>query len=102
VVIPDFKGYSVIKLSELIMCEADGYCTHFYLSGKRKITSTKSIKYFEELFAGHHLFRVHRSFLVNLSKITGYTRQGEIHLEENFTCPIGQNYKQDFIEKMGR
>lgn len=100
-VVPDNKGYTVIKLTDLIMCEADGYCTYFYLTGKRKITSTKSMKHFEEMFANQQIIRVHRSFLVNISKITGYTKQGEIRLEENLTCPLGNNYRQQFLEKFG-
>lgn len=100
-VVPDNKGFTVIKLADLIMLEADGYCTHFYLTGKRKITSTKSLKHFEELFANKQIIRVHRSFLISLSKITGYTKQGEIRLEENLSCPLGNNYRQQFMEKMG-
>lgn len=100
-VVPDNKGFTVIKLADLIMCEADGYCTHFYLKGKRKITSTKNMKHFEELFANKQIIRVHRSFLISLSKITGYTKQGEIRLEENLSCPLGNNYRQQFMEKMG-
>jgi len=100
-VIPDNKGFSVVKITDLIMCEADGYCTLFYIAGKRKICSTKSLKYFEEMFANEQIVRVHRSFLINLSKITGYTKQGEIKLEENLSCPLGNNYKQQFLEKMG-
>ena len=100
-VIPDNKGFTVIKFADLIMCEADGYCTHLYLTGKRKMCSTRSLKHFEEMFANQQIIKVHRSFLINLSKITGYTKQGEIRLEENLNCPLGNNYKQQFLEKMG-
>jgi len=101
-VIPDSKGFNVIKVNDIIMCEADGYCTRFYLSGKRKITSTKSLKHFEEIFDNHQIIRVHRSFLVNLSKISGYTKQGEIMLEENLTCPLGNIYRKPFGEVLGK
>lgn len=100
IVLPDNKGCTVIKTEEIIMCEADGYCTHFYLTGKRKITSTKSLKHFEEIFDNSHIFRVHRSFLINQDKINSYTKQGEIHLEENLTCPLGDNYRQQFVKKL--
>jgi two-component system LytT family response regulator len=99
-VIPDSKGYSVIKVNDIIMCEAEGYCTHFYLTGKRKITSSKSLKHFEDIFNDHQIIRVHRSHLINLSKINGYTKQGEIRLEENLSCPLGNNFRQQFLEKL--
>lgn len=100
IVIPDNKGYTVIKPEDVIMCEADGYCTHFYLTGKRKITSTRSLKHFGEIFDNSHIFRVHRSFLINRDKINSYTKQGEIHLEENLACPLGDNYRQQFVKKL--
>ena len=98
-VVRDNKGFTVVKTAELIMCEADGYCTNLYLTGHRKIISTKSLKHFEELFENKQLIKVHRSYIVNLSKIAGYTRQGEIRLEENLTCPLGDNYKQQFLDR---
>jgi len=100
IIVPDNKGFTVIKLDELILCEADGYCTYFHLSGKRKICSTKSIKHFEEIFDNKQIIRVHRSFLVNRLKVKGYTRQGEILMDENLSCPLGNNYRQQFMDKM--
>jgi two-component system LytT family response regulator len=99
-VIPDAKGYSVIKINDIIMCEAEGYCTHFHLTGKRKMISSKSLKHFEDIFNDHQIIRVHRSHLVNISKINGYTKQGEIRLEENISCPLGNNFRQQFLEKL--
>jgi two-component system LytT family response regulator len=101
-VIPDSKGYSVIKVNDIIMCEAEGYCTHFYLSGNRKTTSSKSLKNYEEIFDNHQIIRVHRSHLINLSRINGYTKQGEIRLDENLSCPLGNNYRQQFLEKISK
>lgn len=100
-VVPDNKGFTVVKFDDLIMCEADGYCTNLYLTGKRKICSTKNMKHFEEMFVNQQIIRVHRSFLVNLLKITGYSKQGEIRLEENLSCPLGNNYRQQFMEQIG-
>lgn len=100
-VIADNKGYQVVKTNEIVMLEADGYCTHIYLTGNRKITSSKNLKHFEEIFENQHIARVHRSFLVNIDKVKGFTKQGEIRLEENLNCPLGNNYKQQFLEKLG-
>lgn len=101
IIVPDNKGFTVIKLDEIIMCEADGYCTYFLLIGKRKVCSTKSIKHFEDIFNNQQIIRVHRSYLVNRLKVKGYTKQGEIMLEENLNCPLGNNYRQQFLNKIG-
>jgi two-component system, LytTR family, response regulator len=99
-VIPNSKGFEVVKISEIIMCEADGYCTHFYLTGKRKITCTKNIGHYEELLNNQQMIKVHKSYLINPLRLKAYTRQCEIRLEEDLTCPLGNNYRPQFLEKM--
>lgn len=98
-VVRDNKGFTVVKTSDLIMCEADGYCTLLYLTGNRKITCTKNMGHYEEIFDPRQMIKVHRSFMINPGRVTGYTRQGIIHLEENLFCPLGDNYRQQFLEK---
>jgi two-component system LytT family response regulator len=99
-VIRDTKGVTVIKINELIMCEADGYCTQFYLTGGRKIMSGKNLGYYEEIFNKGQMIKVHRSFMVNPAFVNGYTKLGEIVLEEKLTCPLGSNYKSEFFKSI--
>lgn len=101
IVIPDTKGYMVVNTTDIIFCQADGYVTHFYLTGNRMTTSTKNLKHYEELF-DHQLVRVHRSHIVNPAHVKGYTNLGEILLADNLTCPLGDTYRQHFIELLGR
>lgn len=97
-VIPSSKGFTVIKISDLIMCEADGYCTHFHLTSKVKITSSKNLKHYEELLSNHPIMRVHHSNLINLSHVKGYCHLGEISLTDGICCPLGNRYKNHFLE----
>jgi two-component system, LytTR family, response regulator len=98
VVIPDLSGFRVIKLRDIIMCEADGYCSKFFLSDNSKITSTKNLKYYEEMFKGTPLRRVHNSYIVNINHVNRYSRQDEIFLSNHFSCPLGVRYKSDFLK----
>jgi len=100
-IIPNTKGYVAVTISEIIMCQADGYVTHFYLLGKTKVSSTKILKHYEEIF-DHQLIRVHRSYMVNLAHVKGYTHLGEILLADNLTCPLGDTYKQHFVDMLGK
>jgi two-component system LytT family response regulator len=98
-VIPNNKGFVVINTADIIMCQADGYLTHFYLLGKNKTCSTKNLKYYEEIF-DHQLVRVHRSYMVNVTHVKGYTHLGEIQLADNLSCPLSDGYKQKFVEML--
>ncbi|MDX9903037.1 MAG: LytTR family DNA-binding domain-containing protein [Bacteroidales bacterium] len=96
-IIPNIKGFEVLKVPEIIMCQADGYCTNFHLTGQRKVVSSKNLKHFDGLLADQGFLRVHHSYLVNIDHVTGYTKQGEILLSENLKASLGSSYKNEFI-----
>lgn len=97
-VIPDCKGFKVLNVNDIIYCEADGYCTHFHLTQKQKVTSTKNLKYYEEMLSDHNFIRVHHSSLINLKHVKAYSHQGEITLTDSLYCPLGNSYKKGFME----
>jgi len=101
-VISDLKGYTVVKIPELIKCEGEGYCTHFYLTDKTKVTSSKNLKYYEELLSQQSMIRVHHSWLVNLHHVKGFTRQGEILMSEGQSVPLGTSYKIRFMDMISK
>lgn len=96
IVIPHAKGFEVLKINDIIMCQADGYCTNFHLTGKRKIVSSKNLKNYEELLSNHDFTRVHHSYLVNINHVCSYTRQGEIIMTEGLRASLGDVYKEHF------
>lgn len=101
-VIPHTKGFEVLKINDIIMCQANGYCTNFYLKGKRRVLSTKNLKYYEQKLIKDNFLRVHHSFIVNMDYVAGYTRQGEIILEEGYRASLGDTFKTTFMETLGK
>jgi two-component system, LytTR family, response regulator len=99
IVVSNIKGFEVLKINEIIMCKADGYCTNFYLEGKKKIISSKNLKQYEDLLSEHNILRVHHSYLVNLSHVQSFTRQGEIILTENNKASLGDSFRNAFLGK---
>ena len=101
-VIPNNKGFEVVRISDLIMCEADGYCTHFKLINGKKVTSSKNLKYYEELLDKHTFLRVHNSYMININYVKSYSHQGEIFLAAELNCPLGNTYKSTFVDTFSR
>jgi two-component system LytT family response regulator len=95
-VIPNSKGYSVIKTNEIILCTADGYCTHFNLTGNKKMSSSRSLKYYEELLPINQFLRVHRSYIINLQHVESFNLMGQIFLTENHNCTLAKGFKESF------
>jgi two-component system LytT family response regulator len=97
-VIPDLKGFSVIRISEIVFCEADGYCTTFHMAGNVKISSSKNLKYYEDLLSVEQFMRVHYSYIINIQHVIGYSHQGEILLSGNLSCPLSAACKTPFMK----
>jgi two-component system, LytTR family, response regulator len=97
-VITDARGFSVVQISDIVMLEADGYCTHIYTVAKEPLVSTRNLKYFEQILNGRNFMRVHHSFLINLEHVKRYSNQEEILLCNDIRCPLSRMHKRHFID----
>ncbi len=99
IVIPDKKGFEVVQIQDILYCEADGYCTRFFLKDGQTLISSKNLKVYEEILEAVRFQRVHHSYIVNLNHVRGYHHDGTIALPGNHTVPLGNVYKKKFLEK---
>lgn len=63
--------------------------------GDKNITSKYKIGDIQEELNGDHFLRIHRSFIINTTKITAFT-MNEIEVS-NIEIPIGASYKEDVL-----
>jgi two-component system LytT family response regulator len=92
------KGFDVVKTSEIIMCEADGYCTKLHLTGKPILLSSQILKHYEDILPKEQFIRVHHSYIVNKEHVVSYTNQGEIILAQEIHCPLSIARKAEFLK----
>jgi two-component system, LytTR family, response regulator len=97
IIIPNQKGFVVLNLTDIILCKADGYCTHFHLAGNSKITGSHHLKYYEDLLPDKQFLRVHNSYIINLQHVLAYTNQGDILLNDNLSAPLSLKNKDAFF-----
>ncbi|MDC3388733.1 response regulator [Flavobacteriaceae bacterium] len=70
IVIPELGNRRVVNLADIIAIEADGAYSAIHLKGNNIITTSKNLKYFEEVLPnGRLFFRSHRAWIVNLEYI---------------------------------
>ena len=86
-----------ILLDEILFIEADrNYCTIVANSGSFTLTST--LKSMEEKLPKSHLVRIHRSFMVNISKLDIVS---DHHIEINRkVIPLGKSYKELLLSRI--
>lgn len=99
--VPVLGGYDFITLSEIIICRSNDNCSDFYLTDKRKVTVTKTLKWVEELLRDHSFFRVHDSSLINLNHIKKYKKGGEggvVELTDRLEADVARRRKDQFMK----
>jgi two-component system, LytTR family, response regulator len=98
IIVPNVKGFEVLKINEIVMCKADGYITIFHLTGNRKVNSSKNLKQYESQLTEMGFKRVHNSYLINMHHLVSYSKQGEITMTENNIAFLGNRFKNDFLK----
>lgn len=75
IAISSLNSVKYLPIADIALLKADGAYTTLYLSNGQQITTSKGLKHYEELLAQHKQFmRSHKSFIINLTKVTEYLR----------------------------
>lgn len=102
IIISSHTQHNIITLNEILYLEAmDGYSIIYIESGS-KLISTHPLNYFEETLPAKNFFRIHKSYLINCRKVTGFDagRGGNVFLQNNTTLPISTRKKKHFTAFM--
>jgi len=99
IAIHTIEGLSFIKIEDIIRFQADGNYTRIFLMSTKKITATKTIKYFEELLKDFNFFRIHKSHFINLNCIVKYIKgkSGHVLMVDETTIEIAIRRKEGFL-----
>jgi two-component system LytT family response regulator len=99
--IPTQAGFDYIPLDEVEYLEADGSYVQIYCTENRSRMVSKNLKYFENVLVENQNFvRPHRSYLVNVNFVTGYSKSegGYLNLKNNARIPVSRERKQAILE----
>lgn len=99
IAIPSPEGLMFIQVHDIIYCHGLGNYTEFFLMNEQKITSSHTLKQYEELLSDHLFFRAHKSFLINLSHIKKYLRGegGTAVMSNGHEIEIARRNKTSFL-----
>lgn len=100
--IPDKSGFRLVNVSELIYLQADDNYTVLYLTGDRKFLATRILGEFEKILEGPEFFRIHKSTIINLNFLVGYSSfQGNFaELIDGSRLDISRRKLPEFREKV--
>ncbi|MGD8426323.1 MAG: LytTR family DNA-binding domain-containing protein [Balneolaceae bacterium] len=86
-----------VSFDEILYIESDkDYVNIVKADGSLMLLQT--LKYWEDLLPDEHFSRVHKSFIVNISKIDKIAGN-QIQIGDRY-IPIGRSFKQEFLDKI--
>jgi len=93
-------GFStlVIPIDTILYIESEGNYINIHCDQKRHISRQSLDSVVSEL-KSDQFFRIHRSYLVNVSRIKSFSKK-EVILE-NISLPVSRGLADDFVEFMG-
>jgi two-component system, LytTR family, response regulator len=104
IVLPLLDGFEVVKLENIIACEANDNFTHFYFNQRPKMMICRNLKFYEELLEESGFLRVHKSFVVNLEHVVKYTRGkgGQLTMSDGMEVMVSPQKKDVLMERFER
>ena len=93
----DYKT-QLVKIADIVYLESAGEYVRLHIEGSATITTLFRLKNMETTLPSNLFLRVHRSYLVNIKRISSYTK-GRIFLDNGEYIPLGENYKERFFEQ---
>lgn len=100
--IPSIKGFQVVKLTEIIYCEASSNYTLFHFTNRPTICASKPIHEYETLLEDCGFVRIHKSFVINLEHVREYVRGegGTVILSNGQDIEVSRRKKEGFLNSM--
>ena len=89
-----------LESNEILYIVSDGNYSTFHTTNNKKIVVTKKLKEINTLLPNEIFFRVHNSYIINLTKVKEFFKtDGYVILEDNHKIPVSRQKKSEFLEK---
>lgn len=100
--IPVKEGIFYCAIADVIRIESDGSYSTLYIAGGKRYVISKGLKEYEELLPQKEFFRVHKSHLVNIHKISKYIRSDGnfLEMEDGSLIDVARRKKEEFFQVM--
>jgi two-component system LytT family response regulator len=101
IAISSHTGIIVVEMKDIIYCKADGPYTTI-CSADAELVSSTHLKEFENLLSEFGFFRLHKSFLVNLSEIKKFKKSEDAYVivSNGHRVDVSSKKKEELLQKL--
>jgi two-component system LytT family response regulator len=100
--LPTLKGFTIVRLEEIVYCEAQRSYTIFRLVNNKSIMISKPLFDYDRLLADTVFLRIHKSFLINLLHVKEYIRGegGTVVMSNGMEIEVSRRKKELFLSRV--
>ncbi len=100
--IGSINGFDLINVIDINYLKSNNATTEIFYKSEgiiKRIIATKPIKHFEDTLQGYSFFRIHDSYIINLTKIKRYIKGegGSVVMNDETEIDVSRRRKQDFL-----
>lgn len=99
IAIPVNSGLEFVNYNDIVYLFAKGNYTHIFCKDNKKLTSSKTLKYYHNLLPAKIFFRTHNSYIINLYHIAQFRRsEGDyIVMNNGAEIVLSRRKKKEFL-----
>jgi two-component system, LytTR family, response regulator len=103
VILPLLDGFEVIKVGDIVYCQAEDNFTRFFLANGKEMLICRTLKHYEEALEECGFSRIHRSYLINLDFVTKYNKGkgGFVTMNNGTELEVSATRKEAFLSVFG-
>lgn len=102
IALPTMQGLEFIPVDSIISCSSNNNYTEFFLTDKKKILVSRTLKETEDMLSEYSFLRVHNSHLVNMNAITRYVKGegGYLVMTDGSTVDVSRSRKELLLQRL--
>jgi two-component system, LytTR family, response regulator len=100
IVLKTLENIHLVEIQNITLCESDGCYTVVHTVAGEKIMVSRILREFDDMLSESGFYRIHKSYLINLSHITRFEKQegGSIILTNGMKVPVSSRKRAELLE----
>ncbi|MEO6540442.1 MAG: response regulator [Ferruginibacter sp.] len=100
--VPGVKGFQIIKIKDIIYCEAENTYTSIFLENNQKLLASRPLIDYESILQDASFVRIHKSYLINMKHLKEYLKGegGSAVMSNGKELEVSRRKKEYFVNYM--
>jgi two-component system, LytTR family, response regulator len=100
IILKSSESIHLVGQEEIVYCQSDDCYTWVYTTKGDRILVSRTLKDYDEMLAGCGFYRVHKSYLINLSHVLRFDKQdgGFVILTNEQKIPVSSRRREELLQ----